>query len=56
VIRPTTERVAVCAGMDKCRLPKKIITYRNKVRKKTGTLEYKVELHLKLFQALFRIT
>ena len=34
----------------------KIITYRTKVRKKTGTLEYKVKWHLKLFQELLPMT
>jgi len=43
MIRPTTKIVAVCAGMDKGRLPKKIITYGPKIRRKSGTLEYKME-------------
>lgn len=43
MIRITTKIVAVCARIDKGRLPKKIITYGPKIRKKSKRLEYKME-------------
>jgi len=52
VIRTTTEIVAVCAGMDKCRLPQKYNNIQNQSKEEDRDARVKGEITFKVLPGI----
>jgi len=52
VIRTTTEIVAVCAGMDKCRLPKKYYNIQNQSKEEDRDARVQGEITFKVLPGI----